>query len=80
MSPYWRPIEYADGVVIADALCWHDAAGSLLEQTGVSVPAVARALLFRMTTTSIFAMSNQEHVDISGEAARYALAADAIGG
>nr|WP_203374955.1 TIGR02569 family protein [Actinoplanes ovalisporus] len=50
VSPYWRPPAYADGVVIADALTWHDAPGSLAAETGVSVPAVARALLFRMAT------------------------------
>jgi len=79
VSPYWRPTAYADGVVIADALCWHDAAGSLLEQAGVSVPAVARALLFRVLTTSEFAVSSQGAVDVSCEAARYRLAAAAIG-
>ena len=79
VSPYWRPTAYAEGVVMADALCWHDAAGSLLEQAGVSVPAVARALLFRMTTTSEFARSSQRAVDVSGEAARYRIAAAAIG-
>ena len=36
ISPYWRPRDYAAGVVIADALCWHDAPPSLVEQSGVS--------------------------------------------
>jgi hypothetical protein len=79
VSPYWRPTTYADGIVVADALCWHDAPGSLLEQADVSVPAVARGLLFRMMTTSKFALSSQGAVDVSGEAARYRLAAAAIG-
>lgn len=79
VSPYWRPTAYADGVVLADALCWHRAAGSLLEQTGVSVPAVARGLLFRMVTTSEFARSGRDDVDTRGEAARYRHALAAIG-
>lgn len=51
MSPYWRPSAYAEGVIVADALCWHGADTSLLEQLDVSVAAVARALIFRMFTT-----------------------------
>jgi uncharacterized protein (TIGR02569 family) len=79
VSPYWRPVEYAEGVVVADALCWHDADGSLLELAGVSVSAVARALLFRMLTTSEFAKLNEDGTDVAGEAVRYRLAAAAIG-
>lgn len=29
ISPYWRAPEYADGIVVADALCWHGAPASL---------------------------------------------------
>lgn len=79
VSPYWRPTEYAEGVVIADALCWHGAHASLLDQTGVSVAAVARALLFRMTTTSIAHARGFFEVDLEDEAERYALATAAIG-
>jgi uncharacterized protein (TIGR02569 family) len=52
LSPYWRPPEYAEGVVLADALCWHDAPPSLLPRAGVSVTAVARGVLFRLLTTN----------------------------
>lgn len=79
VSPYWRPVAYAEGVVVADALCWHAADGSLLEAVGVSVSAVARALVFRMTTLSEFARSGQYGGDVSAEAARYERAATAIG-
>jgi hypothetical protein len=24
-SPYWRPPEYAEGIIVADALSWHGA-------------------------------------------------------
>jgi Phosphotransferase enzyme family len=51
LSPYWRPPAYAEGVVIADALCWHGASPSLLPTAGVSVTAVARGLLFRLLAT-----------------------------
>ncbi|MBU2664883.1 aminoglycoside phosphotransferase family protein [Actinoplanes bogorensis] len=68
VSPYWRPTAYAEGVVIADALSWHEAGPWLLAEVGVSVPAVARALLFRMAT------------DTGPEwAGRYEKAATAIG-
>lgn len=79
ISPYWRPPEYAAGVVIADALCWHGASASLLDQAGVSVAAVARALLFRMATTHQAAAFGQAHVDVKDEARRYERAAGAIG-
>lgn len=79
ISPYWRPSEYAEGVVIADALCWHGAPASLLDQAGVSAAVVARALLFRMVTTSQAVSAGQAGVDVEDEARRYDVAAAAIG-
>lgn len=79
LTPYWRPAEYAEGVVIADALCWHGAQASLLDQTGVSGAAVARALLFRMATTSQAVSAGAPRVDVEDEAQRYHRAAGAIG-
>ncbi|MFL6132898.1 MAG: TIGR02569 family protein [Nocardioidaceae bacterium] len=79
VSPYWRPPAYAEGVVVADALCWHNAEASLLEVTGVSVAAVARALLFRMATTNTAVTCGQRDIDVQDEARRYRLAAEAIG-
>ena len=80
LSPYWRPPAYADGVVLADALCWHDAPPSLLWDAGVSVAAVARGLLFRMFTTSQRVVSGETaNVDLVDEAHRYGEAASAIG-
>jgi uncharacterized protein (TIGR02569 family) len=79
ISPYWRPPEYAEGVVIADALCWYDAQPSLLDQAGVSVAAVARALLFRMATTSQAVSGGAARFDVGDEARRYDRAARAIG-
>jgi uncharacterized protein (TIGR02569 family) len=79
ISPYWRPPAYAEGVVVADALCWHGAPASLLELAGVPVPAVARALLFRIATTSERVASGVRADGLQQEAERYERAADAIG-
>ncbi|WP_328853274.1 hypothetical protein OG994_12145 [Micromonospora globbae] len=79
ISPYWRPPEYAEGIVVADALCWHRAPASLWETLDVSVPAVARGLLFRMATTNERVASGADGVDLQDEARRYEMAAAAIG-
>ena len=79
MSPYWRPPAYAEGVIVADALCWHGADESVLELVDVSVPAVARALLFRMATTNAFIGSGDATVDLADEAQRYRRAVAALG-
>ena len=52
-----------------------EADASLLDLVGVSVPAVARALLFRMATTS----ERDDLPDVRDEARRYTVAAAAIG-
>jgi len=79
ISPYWRPPSYAEGVVVADALCWHGAHPSLLQVVDVSVAAVARALLFRMATTNERVATGVGGVDLQDEAQRYRRAAAAIG-
>ena len=79
LSLYWRSPSYAEGVVIADALCWQGADASVLGLLGVPVEAVARPLYFRMATTNAFAASGSVAVDLKGEARRYERAALAIG-
>jgi uncharacterized protein (TIGR02569 family) len=79
ISPYWRPPAYADGIVVADALCWHDAPSSLWQTVNVPAAAVARALLFRMATSNHRFQSAAAGVDLHDEARRYRLAAEAIG-
>lgn len=79
ISPFWRPPEYAEGIVVADALCWHDAHPSVLDQAGVSVAAVARALLFRMATTNLAVSFGLGGVDVNDEARRYERATATIG-
>lgn len=79
VSPYWRPPSYAEGVVIADALCWHRAPASLPGELGVCVAAVARALLFRAFTTQERANDGIGLDAFPSEIARYGAAAAAIG-
>lgn len=77
VSPYWRPVSFAEGMVVADALCWHDAPLSLPSRLGVPRSALARALLFRMTTTSLRA-ADLDDAAIRDEADRYRRAATAL--
>jgi hypothetical protein len=77
VSPYWRSPEYAEGVVLADALTWYGAPPRILALAGVRVAAVARALLFRIVTTNERVGSGE--VDLEDEARRYEVAAAAIG-
>jgi hypothetical protein len=79
ISPYWRPPVYAEAVVIADALCWHAGPASLLRELGVSVTAVARALLFRLVATNELLTAGLTTVDPQAEAQRYVRAARLIG-
>jgi len=79
ISPYWRPPSYAEGVVVADALCYHGAGGSAFPMLGVPLTAIARALLFRVATTNVFVASGTVSVDLPDEAQRYEQAALAIG-
>ena len=78
ISPYWRPPEYAEGVVVADALCWHGAQPSLLKLADVSVAAVARAMLFRLATTNERVPAGVGGVDLQDEVRRYHFAAASI--
>ncbi len=79
ISPYWRPPSYAEGVVVADALCYHGASGSAFPMMGVPLTAVARALLFRVATTNALVASGTVSVDLPDEAQRYEQAALALG-
>ncbi|SHN44652.1 hypothetical protein [Cryptosporangium aurantiacum] len=79
ISPYWRPPAFAEGIVVADALCWHDADPSLPSEVNVSAAAVARGLLFRMATTNERLETELGNGDLDEEANRYAVAATAIG-
>jgi uncharacterized protein (TIGR02569 family) len=75
-SPYWRPASYADGIIIADALTWHDAPPEIAEELEVPIAAVARGLLFRVLTAS--RLHHGQHATIREEAQRYTSAVDAL--
>ena len=74
-SPYWRAPSYAEGIVVADALCWHAASPGLLQRVGVSVEAVARGLLFRALSSSRLQRAGR---DLAGEADRYRAVVSAL--
>lgn len=78
VSPYWRPTAYAEGVVVADALCWRGADRASVERAGVSRSAVARALLFRLATTAEQVAETGIRTHVPDEARRYQRAADLI--
>lgn len=79
VSPYWRPTAYAEGVVVADAICWHDAQHSLVHDAGVSLAAVARGLLFRVLTTNAMQQERPDSSVLARDAERYAKAARSLG-
>jgi Ser/Thr protein kinase RdoA (MazF antagonist) len=79
LSLYWRPCPYADGVVVADALCWHEAPRSLASDLRVPIAAVARALLFRIATTQERVNASVKPDLLGLEVDRYGWAATALG-
>ncbi|WP_374929887.1 TIGR02569 family protein [Kytococcus sedentarius] len=79
ISPYWRPPSYAEGVVVADLLMWWGADRHFLEDTAVPVPAVARALLFRLLTTQAMVEAGVAGLDLHDEAARHERATRILG-
>ena len=79
ISPYWRPTSYAEGVIAADALCYHGADESILPLLGVPASAVARALLFRAATANALARNGSTAARLAEEAERLRRAASVIG-
>ncbi|MGE6735797.1 aminoglycoside phosphotransferase, partial [Streptomyces sp. NPDC059900] len=56
-SPYWRPAAFGEAVVVGDAVLWHGAGPQLLREAAAAggpgfARYVARALVFRLVTTS----------------------------
>jgi uncharacterized protein (TIGR02569 family) len=52
-APYWRPVSWAAAVAAVDAMCWHGADETVLDQGGRFegwTQMLIRALLFRMIT------------------------------
>lgn len=78
LSPSWRPTAYAEGIVVADAVCWHGARPDLADQLGVPLPAVARGLLFRVLTAAELTTSATPDV-LAEQVRRHTAAADVLG-
>ena len=79
VSPYWRPVTYAEGILVADALAWHDVRPRLLEDLGVPLEGVAVGLLFRVLTASLLSSPGRGQFAMSEEVGRYSGVADALG-
>ena len=78
-SPYWRSPQYAEGIVVADALCWHAAPPDLHLSLGVPLSAVARGLHFRLLTSIEMNPRSVPAIRIREDVSRYRLVMDAIG-
>ena len=54
VSPYWRPMNYATAILVADLVCWHgvdpDTVIKRVGQVAHFPQLLVRALLFRMVT------------------------------
>lgn len=79
VSAYWRPAQYAEGVVVADALAWHRARPDLPAVVGLPLEAVALGLLFRIHTANLRYAAGRGTPATRYELSRYAEAADALG-
>jgi uncharacterized protein (TIGR02569 family) len=57
-SPYWRPPAFGEAIVVGDAVLWHGADLTLLDEVDVDASGRAtymvRALIFRLVVTSEF--------------------------
>ncbi|WP_233508589.1 hypothetical protein, partial [Spongiactinospora gelatinilytica] len=55
-SPYWRPVGYADAIIVTDGLLYHDATPALIEEVlpGRDGPQMLiRAIIFRLMALAI---------------------------
>jgi uncharacterized protein (TIGR02569 family) len=74
LSPYWRPVEFASAIVVADAIVWEKATIAELSSamTGNQFgQLLARALMFRIITDAV-----ADPEALSGRATTYAPAVD----
>ncbi|EFW14912.1 hypothetical protein D8B26_000440 [Coccidioides posadasii str. Silveira] len=55
LSLYWRPVEYAEAIVVADGLIWHGEGENLVRVLGTDafrLQMLVRALIFRLVPSS----------------------------
>lgn len=79
LSLAWRPPAYAEGVVLADALCWHDGRPELVERLDVPRDAVVRALLFRVLVLTPLGEGRWTHAEVEEQVWRHTHAAEQLG-
>lgn len=79
LSLAWRPPAYAEGVVLADALCWHAARPELVEQLGVPRDAVVRALLFRVLVLTPLGAGRWTRAELAEQVRRHTRVAEQLG-
>ena len=76
MTIYWRPAEYAEAIIVADGLVWHEQGRELLElygTDGVRLQLLVRALYWRCICFAIdpdmdFVLAHIPKVDFLGAA------------
>ncbi|MEA2558336.1 MAG: hypothetical protein QOG88_1874 [Actinomycetota bacterium] len=70
MAPYRRPVGFASGIVVGDALLWFDGDAQLAASVSASIPMfgqhLVRALIYRLVTGGLF---GAKHVPEGAEAA-----------
>ncbi|WP_311259748.1 hypothetical protein [Microbacterium sp. WCS2018Hpa-9] len=63
-APYWRPVGFADAIVLADAACWHGLApAEMLRLAGERADGrqhIIRALVFRIATFELLGVWDAE--------------------
>jgi Aminoglycoside-2''-adenylyltransferase len=62
-APYWRPVEYASAIVVADALCWEGAPAELAD--AVERQYLLRALIYRGVTSIEFGRDGRRELDLA---------------
>ena len=78
VSPVWRPVSYAEGIVVADAVCWHGADPDLGPSLDIPTDDVARGLLFRVLVLGLL-HDDGERDALVDQARRHTRAADVLG-
>ena len=71
-SPWWAPVSYAEGILVADGILWFGGGPSLLALAGEPeriVPAVARGAIFRLVALN--EGLDEGHPEYLADAARF---------
>ena len=79
ISPFWRPVRYADAIVVIDSIGWFGAGDVALVPFSdpVGRQLVIRAILFRLGSALVLA--GDDHRRLGGEVAAYERVVHALG-